>query len=628
MIQFFEPLALVFSGLYGVLVLFYLWERWRRRIPVPSLLLWEAVREDNLRARRFRPDLLFLLQLLLLTSLIVGLARPYWQEHDGGQVGGRRIFILDTSASMQAREHNTSRFDDARNAALKQLRGLGAEDEVMLVTAARTPEVVVGFTRDHAAVETALLQSVATDTSGDLAVALAFTESARQRSDVPTAVDVFTDIPRSQLPAPFRESVRVFQVGESDDNLAIEGLQIYQGRFQDYRGARAYVRVENFAHREGHGFLTVRLEDQVVNRSGFTIPPRESRGFLVHNFPGPGRVIAQLEVADALAADNIAYGWIRPVSRARLLLVSAPSPLVDDLRALAAATPALELQVVQPDDYRPEQALHATVTIFHRVVPAVPPPTNALYIYPPGGNPLFQVSGDASNVEVLDWDEHHVALQSLRPLASLPLQRARIIAPPAWSETLLWSRTIEREFPLAFAGEHDGRRLACITFDLEAERLLSTDNVNFFLFFMNLLGWLTPEQADAAVVRTGDVYAFGSLPAQPVHVRDPHGALQTLPASQTTIQPLFAGEYRISSDGTGRTVLANFVDPLESDIGRASREPPVAPNAVQRTATERADAARRVPQNDYNGWLYAAALVLFIVEWAVARWIGAGRFAS
>ena len=627
MIQFFEPLALLFSGLYGVLVLFYLWERWRRRIPVPSLLLWEAVREDNIRARRFRPDLLFLLQLLLLTSLIVGLARPYWREHDGGQASGRRIFVLDTSASMQAREHNASRFDDARNEALKQLRGMGADDEVMLITAARTPEVVVGFTRDHAAVEKALLESVPTDTSGDLSVALAFTESARQRSDVPTAVDVFTDMPRSQLPAPVRDTVRVFQVGESDDNLAIEGLQIYQGRFQDYHGARAYVRVENFAHREGHGFLTVRLEDRVVTRSGFTIPPRESRGFLVHDFPGSGRVVAQLEVADALAADNVAYGWIRPVSRARLLLVSAPSPLVDDLRALAAATPAVDLQVVQPDDYRPEQAVQATVTIFHRVVPAVPPPTNALYIYPPADNPLFQVAGDASNVEVLDWNAHHVALQSLRPLASLPLQRARIVAPPAWSETLLWSRTIEREFPLAFAGEHDGRRIACMTFDLEVERLLSTDNVNFFLFFMNLLGWLAPEPVDAAVVRTGDVYAFGPLPAQPVRVRDPHGAVQTLPASQTTIEPLFTGEYRISFDGTGRTLLANFVDPLESDIGRASKEPPVAPSVVQHTATERADAARRMPQNDYSGWLYAAALTLFIVEWAVTRWTSGGRFA-
>jgi hypothetical protein len=624
---FADPLALLFSGLYGVLVLFYLWERWRRRVPVPSLLLWEAVREDTLRARRFRPDLLFLLQLLLLTSLIAGLARPYWRDHDGGQASARQVFVLDTSASMQARERTRARFEDARNQALEELRALPADDEVMLITAARTPEVVVGFTRDHAAVEQALLQSVPTDTSGDLAVALAFAESARQRSDLPTTVDVFTDIPRSQLPPVLRNSVRVFQVGESDDNLAIEGLQVYQGRFQDYRGARAYVRVENFSHRERHGFLTVRLEDQVVTRDGFTIPARQSRAFLVHDFPGPGRVLAQLEATDALAVDNVAYGWIRPLTHARLLLVSAPSPLVDDLHDLAAATPALDLQVVRPEDFQAEAAQQATVTIFHRVVPAVPPPVNALYIYPPADNPFFPASGEASSVEVLDWNAHHAALQSLRPLASLPLQRARIISAPDWSETLLWSRTIEREFPLAFAGQHNGQRVACITFDLEAERLLSTDNVNFFLFFMNLLGWLTPEQDDAAVVQTGEVYALGQLPAQPVRVRDPRGTIQTLPANQTTLEPQFAGEYRISADGTGRRLFANFLDPLESDIGRGSKEPPIAPTGVQPAGTVHAEPVRRVPQNDYSAWLYAAALALFVLEWAAARWSG-GRAAS
>src|SRR5437667_9530190 len=99
---FAEPFALAFAALYGVLVLFYLWERWRRRVPVPALLLWAAVREDTLRARRFRPDLLFVLQLLLLTCLIFGLARPYLSAH-GAQRSGRHLFVLDTTASLQAR---------------------------------------------------------------------------------------------------------------------------------------------------------------------------------------------------------------------------------------------------------------------------------------------------------------------------------------------------------------------------------------------------------------------------------------------------------------------------------------------------------------------------------------------
>jgi phosphoribosylcarboxyaminoimidazole (NCAIR) mutase len=609
---FLSPLAFIFAGLYSVLVLFYLWERWRRRVTVPSLLLWAAVREDTLRARRFRPDLLFVLQLLLLTCLIFGLARPYLSAH-GAQRSGRHLFVLDTTASMQAREGRGSRFEEARRQALKLLSSLDADDEVMLVSAGRTPEVLINFTRDHAAVSRLLEATAPTDAGGDLPVALAFVDGARQRSDVPTEVDVFTDIPASQLPPAEREQVTVFQVGESDDNIGIEALQIFQGRFQDYRSARAYVLLENFAHREGHGFLTVRLEDRVVERSGFTLAPRESRGFLIHDFPGPGRVSAQLEGSDALAADNVAYGWIRPVTPVRILLVSAPSPLLGDLRGLAAATSGIQLTVLTPDEFSAEPR-PADLVIFHRVVPDPPPPLNALYIYPPDHNPLLPALGNAENIEVLDWNARHATLQSLRPLAALPLQRARIVAPPPWSQVLLWSRTIDQEFPLALAGEYNGHRLACITFDLEAERLLSSDNVNFFLFFMNLLAWLSPQGDDALVVNTGDVESLPRLPAQPVHVRDPHGNVATLPDGQASLQPLLAGEYWISSDGTGRTLLANFFDPLESDIGRATKEPPV----FHRIATS-ATAAPLVPRNEYGAWLYAAAVALFLIEWAAAR---------
>jgi len=612
---FVEPLALLFAGLYGVLILFYLWERWRRRVTVPSLLLWEAVREDTIRARRFRPDLLFVLQLLLLTCLIVGLARPYVQGEGSALAGGRHIFVLDTSASMQTRESRSTRFEQARDQALKVLNGLHADDEVMLIAAAHAPQVLVGFTWDHQAIAQALAHAEPTDAGADISLALAFTENARQRSDLPTAVDVFTDMPRSQLPLAVREQATVYQVGESDDNLAIEALQIFQGRFQDFSRARAYVLVHNFAHREGHGFLTVQLEDQVVHRSGFTIPPRDAKGFVIHDFPGSGRVVAHLDVNDALAADNTAWGWIRPLTPVRVLLVSPASPLTEELRELTAATPALQLAVVEPGRFTAEDAAHADLVIFHRVVPNEMPPVNALFIYPPKDNRLFPVAADATDIEVLDWNTHHAALQSLRPLAALPLQRARVSDPPSWSQVLLWSRTLEREFPLAWAGDHGGHRVACITFDLEAERLLSSDNVNFFLFFMNLLGWLTPESRAAVVVNTGDVQSIDAPLPLPVQVLDPRGRRAALPADQMTIEPLFAGVYQLSFDSTRRTLLANFFDPVESDIGRGSREPLAV--AAVRPPTVRSQ--ENLPGSEYGRWLYYAAAALFLIEWLVAR---------
>lgn len=614
---FAEPLALLFAGLYGVLVWFYLWERWRRRVEVPALLLWEDVHEDTIRVRRFRPDLLFILQLLLLSCLIVGLARPYVSGGPGTRVRGRHILVLDTSASMQARELRQSRFEQARTQALDLLRGLDPEDEVMLITAAPAPEVLLDFSRDHAAVATALAHLTPTDTGCDLALALAYADSARQRSDVPTEVDVFTDIPRRQLPEPVRDQARVFQVGETDENIGIEALQIFQGRFEDFHHARAYVLVENFGHREGHGFLTVRLEGQVVNRNGFTLPPRQSRGFLVHGFPGPGQVVAQLEVADALAADNLAFGWIRPMPPLHVLLVSPASPLIGDLRELAAATPGLQLTVVDANAFISEQVRQADVVIFNRYVPDTMPPANALYIYPPKENRLFPSAADAENIEVLDWNAHHPVLQSLQPLAALPLRHARVLTAPPWSDALLWSRNLDREFPLAFAGEDHGHRMACISFDLESERLLSSDNLNLFLFFMNLLGWLAPSRDDVAVVNTGAVAALGDLAGGPVRIQDPQGKLDLLEAGQRTLQPRLAGEYRITVDGTRRRLLANFFDPLESDIGRSGIEPP-RPAEPAMASAGAPPATGKGGRREYGTWMYYAAAALFLLEWAAA----------
>lgn len=609
---FVQPVALSFAALYGVLVLFYLWERWRRQVSVPSLLLWETVREDIIRARRFRPDLLFVLQLLLLTCLILGLARPYVRRFGATPAGARHVFVLDTSASMEAREGHMTRFMEARVKALELLHSLQMRDEVMLVSAGRSPTVRLNFTSDHGVVADALKRIEPTDTGGNLSLALAFVDSTRRLDDVPTEVDVFTDVPASQLPPSVRQRVTVFQVGETDDNLGIEALEIFQGRFEDYRQARAYVLVQNFAHREGYGFLTLQLDDRVIDHSGFTIPPRASKGFLFDRFPGPGRVTARLQVSDALAADNVAYGWIRPSQPLRVLLVSTPSPLVGDLRNLAAAVPAIRLTTVAPATFTAAPR-SADVVIFNGVVPDRAPIGNALYLYPPKDNRLFPVVGQATNVEVLDWNGRHPVLQGLRPITALPLERARIVVPPPWSQTLLWSRTQDREFPLALAGLTNGHRVACLTFDLAAERLLSSDNVNFFLFFLNLLGWLSPQSPTATVMRTGDVQALNGLPPGRVRLHDPRGHTTTLPEGQRMVQPMLAGAYRVTVDGTERMLFANFFDPHESDIGRARKEPPVYHEMAN------GGAASVVPRSEYDGWFYAAAAVLFLLEWIVAR---------
>ncbi|MBI4514734.1 MAG: VWA domain-containing protein [Deltaproteobacteria bacterium] len=620
-----NPGALIFASLYAVLVLLYLWERVRRRLEVPSLLLWRSVPEDIVQARRFRPDWLFLLQLLLLAGLIAGLARPYLRDGRAAAAARRHIFILDTSASMQARESGGTRFEAARTELRRRCAALPADDEAMLITAASRPQVLADFTRDRAAFTRALDGVRPTDTGTQLDLALALAAGARQRTDVGTEVQLFSDLPPSQLPprwqaAAARGELAVEQFGETDANLAITGLQIFQGRFEDAPAARANVVVQNFSHREGQGVLTVRLEETPVLRTGFSIPARELRSFHASGFPGPGRVTVQLDAqvdgGDALPADNQALGWIRPLAAMRVLLISAPGPLTDELKTIAAATPALQLGVLAPEAYAPSATGGADVVIFHRFVPATPPPAAAMYIDPPPGNPLFAVAGAVHGVELLDWNDRHPALGGLQPLTALPIQRAHVVLPAEWHEPLLLARTAEREFALAFAGEQNGQRVACIAFDLEAERLLSSDHVSFLLFFLNLVSWLAPPRDAVTTTMTGRVVSLSDLPPVPVTAIDPDGQrLELGRGGSASLEPLSAGEYRISADGVAGSVYANFLDPVESDIGRAGKQSLSVPPAIE---PARAAVDATGPGREFGWWLLAGGAGLLLLEWLAA----------
>jgi hypothetical protein len=607
---FFNPSAWFFAGLIAVLIALYLWERHRRHVDVPSLLLWEAVPEAIVRTTRFRPDWLFLLQLLLLAALIAGLAGPYLRGGAPGNEPTRRVFVLDVSASMQAREGRQTRFEQARGELRRRIESLGPQNETTLISAAKHPRVVSPFTRDRAALLQKVAELAPLDTGTNMELALAMAMRAAARPDRQTDIEVFTDLSDDQIDSAWRDRIGLFHFGESDDNLGIESLQVFQGRFQDYREARARVVVRNFSHREAHGFLTFRLDDRVLDRRGFTLQPRASGSFPIRNFPGPGILAAHLEVRDALDADNRAYGWIRPLYPVRLLVVSDSSPLQADLTRIAHATANLRLTFTTPAQYASQPHPDADVILFDRFVPAPPPDAATLYLFPVIASGWLAASGEAKDLRILDWDDHHPVLKSLRPELPFPIHRTRLLHTPAWADVLLTSRSGGREVPLAFAGEDAGQRTAVIAFDVSTDRLLSSDRLDLLLFFLNLLDWLAPRDASVMVLRTGSVRAITGLPARPRRVFAPDGSETTVPAGKPLlIEPVHVGEYRIAADGTGRRVLANLFDPSESDIGRSAQASPH--ERRPRTPAK----PRPVTGQPVGLWLYGLAAALLLAEW-------------
>lgn len=613
---FLNPGALWFAALLLALLLLHLWEVHRRRVDVPSLLLWQVVPEARLRSKRPRVDWLFLLQMILLALLIGGLAQPYIDGVSATRVPTRHIFVLDVSASMQVREGRHTRFDDARNELRKDLIALPARDEAMLMTAGHQARVLKPFSRDRSGLIALLDEVEPVDTGTNLELALAIAQSAAAGSELPVRIAVFTDLSPSQLDAKWRDQVRVISFGESDDNLAIEALRVQQGRFDDYARGHARVVVHNFSHREAHALLQVDLDGEILSREGFSLAPRASRSFLLRGLPGPGTLRADLQTDDALEVDNKAYGWVRPIKPVRVLVHTDSAALRAELRRVAEATPYLEFRFQPSKRGTAEMQDDTDLDLFHRSVPKNPPARPALYSHPPRKNDRFAVTGELAELEIADWNELHPAIGTLRPALPHPLVRVSVVDAPPWAESLLVGGSGERQIPLVFAGEDGGQRVACLAFDLAEQRLLSADRMNLLLLLLNLIDWLVPQDDSVTVVRTGEAQVLAGLAADARQIVDPRGRiLRFPPGGPHTLDPIRIGEYVIGSDGTRHRILANLFDPVESDTGRPARSSP-GPQPVSGAT------ARDLPGSSFATWLYWLAAAFFLIEWIAWRRTG------
>src|SRR5580700_6878594 len=123
--KFLAPAAFAFAAAIPVVIAFYLLKRKRVAKLVSSTLLWQkflAETQANAPFQKLRKNWLLILQILLLTLVVLALARPYFAAK--ARPPHLRVIVLDASASMQATDEKPSRFEKARADALQWVDGL------------------------------------------------------------------------------------------------------------------------------------------------------------------------------------------------------------------------------------------------------------------------------------------------------------------------------------------------------------------------------------------------------------------------------------------------------------------------------------------------------------------------
>jgi hypothetical protein len=607
-----NPAGALALAAVGVLVVLYLYDRRRRVIPVATLFLWKQVPASPLERERFRPDLLFLLQLALLVALIVGFLRPYLSERRGPAASARLLLVLDVSASMQARENGGTRFEMARRGARERVGALRGGGAVMLVVAAERAHVALRWTSDHAHIEERLEALAPLDTPTNLAPALelALGEAEAQPG---TRVVAFTDLPReaSGIDPARLATLDYVQIGTTDDNLALAGLTVEERPFRSPESAVATVLVRSFASVPRSAALEASIDGVLWTRRELSLAARGSTHVLLTDPPRAGELIVTLVADDALAVDDRAVGWLDAPPALDLELVTDSAGLAAALEEVAAAIGAGAFRVTSPARYPEAPPTRGRVTVFDRVVPAtLPPAGGVLLLAPPPGNAVCPGDAVVDAAAVIDWESEHPILAGFTDLQALEVTRATRLSLPPWGEPVVQAASRQAAFPLLVAGEREGRRLACLAAGLPTPLAVS-DRLPLLLLTLGTLRWLA-QASDAGVVmlHTGRPVAAGPGPTAPVEGPD-QGAGLRIGGDPPVLIAERTGVYRLGPGGE-RIVLANLFDTHESDIGRTGSGEWPASVAPRPTA---GDPGRR----DIGWWFYLAAAALLGLEWTIWR---------
>lgn len=602
-----NPAFLALGALAVPLVLLYILKLRRRDVTVSSTLLWEkAVRDVQANApfQRLRANLLLLLQLLLLAILVLALARPAMVR--AASPGRVVVLVVDTSASMAAREGSGTRLDVARREAKRALAAMGDADEAMVVEAGPAARVACGLTRDRAAVERTLDGLRAHDTECAMEEALRLAATAVEKRDG-AAVVLLSDGAGAKVPSHpvLEKGLTWVKAGEPAGNVGITAFRAeavvepdgrVRSRTEGGRTLYAYslfAGVSNFSANAKKVYASLKVDGETVAARAVELAPGETGGASFSAML-PGEAVAEvaLDEADALASDDRAWTRLPAPGRVRVQLAGEHR----FLRAFLETRPRVEFVTEKPDLWICEG-------------PAQDAPADAHAVWFRPDRPVAGIAPgeEVERLRILSWDETHPLLRFAR-FTDVHVGRASRLTPPPEAAVLVQGSA----GPLVVAGTERGRLRIAIGFRAgESDWPLRP---SFPIFFSNLVRAVADARAAEVPpqVAAGRPARFVAPGLDRASVKGAEGAEEDLAATAAG-EFVWAGAdrvglYRFESAQGAREFGVNLLSETESNLA-----PPAALGSGKSEVQGVTSAGRE--NRDIWPWLAFAALGLFLVEW-------------
>jgi Ca-activated chloride channel homolog len=606
---FLTPFFLLLGLLAVPIVLMYMLRLRRQEVMVSSTLLWQKLlrdREANAPWQRLRRHLLLILQLLILATLVLALARPFLPVP--ALASGSTVVLLDASASMQATDVDPNRFGAARQEVTSLIRNLGSGNQMTLILVQQTPLVLASASSDQNQLLRALAEAEAGSAPANWPAAFSLATGAAQGFRDARIVIVSDGGLPADLP-PLPVEVVFVPVGNSAENLAISALATRSGDVSD-GGPQLFAAVSNNGRNSQQALFTLYLDGRLFDSRRIHIPAADVSYFTWTLPEGTAVIEARLNetTQDYLALDDVAWAVHEGGVTNRVLLVSAGNLF---LERIFAVLPGIDLFRERAFGDAAVENQAYDLYVFDSMPPPDPLPLAPLLIINPQvESELFDVTGVFSDTQLTRLVDS--PLLRYVEWRDVNIRQAQTISAP-WAQTLIGAAG----GPLLLAGEYRGRRVAILTFDLGDSDLPL--RVAFPILMANITDWLNPGRAfDAPTgLQPGEVVTIRPGPTTTaVTVTRPDGTIWRADVGEEDLLFTETGQlglYRVSlgdaADWRHAGAFAvNLFSPAESAIE------PAASVVIGHTPVSTAG-RDAVGQRELWPWLALLAVLILAGEW-------------
>lgn len=583
--QFLAPTA--FFWFLSIPVLLWLWRlaSTYRQVRVPSLIPFEQLlRKSSNRRTRLVTNVLFWIQLLALLAMVLALARPV----KFARRMNTTLAVLDTSASMSARQAGTTAFEHARRSLLDELKRKKAGDAIFLMITAPPTALTPQPVSDLSLLERLIASVKVTQLGGNLSSTEHLGRALLGRS--PDRLIIATDEPAPE----HLSDKRITWIGASHPagNFAVVSVEASTPLCAPQEG-RLAATVQNFSDKQSKVTVTARQEARLLAQTPVFLEPHARQSVTLGLPPATQGMVELLLQAspDSLEADNRAWVDVEPAVQKPVILRLHSAPLFSTVTSWLSACPAVRFSSASEAVITPE-----TVLITDKDPSAYPRAGSTVWFLPPEN---LQVRLNYWTVSA----DHPIAAY-LNPVEAVAAAINTDNSAQSVGIAVVTALIGGKKYPVVTANEQAGKRLVTLRLDPSNQQ----GSIPILLSFFNSLRWVMGTNVPLA---TGATLTASGLSPGPVTVILPDGEKTVVTAVNGAAgysETSWVGVYRFVQANTRIAVPVNLFNPLESNTW----DRPSTWNTAQPLAEQPVD--RPVP-NPLASWFLLVFLAGLLAEW-------------